>query len=441
MVLYDYQESGVKSIREAFRRGSRSVLFVLPTGGGKTIMFNHIASISKVRCLILVHRVELMEQALKKSFVDAEALTSKNLNPKARVCVGMVQTVSNNIGRTPHFDLIIVDEAHHANATTYKKILSHFNTRVIGFTATPVRSDGSGLWETFDEMVVGASVSLLMERGFLMNPKCFAPSSIKTEDIRVVSGDFSRGDSVRVINKPSINGDVIESYKKLTPNAVAIAFCISVQHAIDVRDSFRSAGISSEAIYGDMSEKDRNLVSNGLGVDYKVLCSCDVVSEGYDVPAAEAALLIRPTQSLGLYKQQVGRVMRTMKGKNNAFVLDFVGNIQRHGMPSDDVEWSLNVQKRKGRVEKIDSIHQCANCFSVYEKSRVCPDCGVERESTPREIKKVEAELKEIKRVEKRKEQGRAETLEDLLRIAKDRGYKKGWAYAVFNSRKRKGNS
>lgn len=436
MKLRTYQTKDIARLRDAFRT-NRRVLYVLPTGGGKTVTFNHVAEIAKGRVLILVHRVELLRQAADKYGGECGTIEAGKPTPDTRVTVGMVQTVVNRLASLKKPSLIIIDEAHHANATTYQRITNAFPCFVLGVTATPCRADGSGLSESFDTMVQGPTMQQLIDGGHLVKPRCFAPSNIDTAQIKITRGDFDKQQTLELVNRPSITGDVIANYNKFTPNRSAVVFCISVQHAKDVSETFRANGIEARAVYGDMPKTTRDEYMSEFGKSIQVLCSCDLISEGVDVPGIECAILLRPTQSKSLYLQQVGRALRPSEGKTEAIILDHVGNCQRHGLPTDDHGWTLHAEKRKGRTERIDSVHQCENCFYIYERSKICPECGHEREATPREIEQREGELKEIERINKRKQQGRAQTLEDLIAIGKERGYKTGWAYAVYNARKK----
>ena len=436
MKLREYQTKDITRLREAFRT-NRRVLYVLPTGGGKTVTFNHVAEIAKGRVLILVHRVELLRQAAEKYGGECGTIEAGKPTPDTRVTVGMVQTVVNRIESLKKPTLIIIDEAHHANATTYQRITNAFPCFVLGVTATPCRADGSGLSESFDTMIQGPTMQQLIDGGHLVKPRCFAPATVDTSQIKITYGDFDKQQTLEVVNRPSITGDVIANYKKLTPNKSAVVFCISVQHAQDVAETFRANGIEARAVYGDMPKTTRVEYMNEFGNSIRVLCSCDLISEGVDVPGIEAAILLRPTQSKSLFLQQVGRALRPAPNKTEAIILDHVGNCQRHGLPTDNHGWTLHAEKRKGRTERIESVHQCEKCFYIYERSKICPECGHERQATAREIEQREGELKEIERINKRKKQGRAQTLEDLIKLGKSRGYKTGWAYAVYNARKK----
>ena len=195
-------------------------------------------------------------------------------------------------------------------------------------------------------------------------------------------------------------------------------------------------GYAAEAVDGAMDDADRKRILDGLGNgSVQVVCSCDLISEGTDIPAIACAILLRPTMSEGLYIQQVGRALRTMDGKEHAIILDHVGNVLRHGLPDMEREWSLEGRpkgKRKTSDEPTIGVKQCKSCFAVFAPAPQCPECGAAVEMQGRKIEHVDGELTEITTVErklKRMEVGQARTLDDLKRIASERGYKRGWVY------------
>ncbi len=444
MQLRPYQIESINSVREAFRSGRRAPLLVLPTGAGKTVVFSWIAANAKVNVLILVHRRELLKQTSAKlsAFGVSHGLISPHYTPKysERVQVASVQTLVNRLDKIQRPGLIVIDEAHHANAGTWETVLNHYGSKRLGVTATPVRSDGRGLIEAFDALCVGPTVKELIDLNFLTRPKVYAPAKqVDLSGVRSNGGDYVRSELSEAMDKPTITGDAVKFYRRLADGVPAVVFCVSVVHAMHVAASFRSAGYRSEAVYGDMKESDRKRILNGLGDYIDVVCSCDIISEGTDIPAIGCAILLRPTQSEGLYLQQVGRALRCYPGRTEAIILDQVGNVLRHGMPDDDRPWTLEGRK-KGERRKTDEVKasQCPSCFAVYPSGRICPECGHERELTPREIEQVEGELIEVQRVERRKEQGRARTLEALRAIEREKGYRRGWAERVYHGRKRK---
>jgi DNA repair protein RadD len=461
--LRPYQQRGVDQIRASYISGKRAPLYVLPTGGGKTAIFSYIsqqAELRKKSSLILVHRHELLTQAsdaLTNLDVPHGLISPKFIQSFHACQIGSVQTVVRRLDRIKSPNLIIIDEAHHATSSTYRKILSAFpEALVLGVTATPVRTDGTGLGKIsggiFDDLIIGPSISELIELKYLARPTLFAPPiGIDTSEVGKLAGDFNKKQLSEFTDKPSITGSAVEHYLKHARGEPAIAFCVSVEHAKHVAGEFLSRGVRACHVDGGMNSQDRKAALSGFaGGDIEVITSADLISEGTDIPRCSVAILLRATYSEGLFLQQCGRALRPFPGKERALILDHVGNWARHGFPDDDREWSLvGVEKRGGKkdMDEMTRIAQCASCYFIYEAGpQVCPACGAE--SPPikkREIKQTEGELEEIKReeVEKkrmaRQQQGKAKTLEELIAIGKSKGYAnpKYWAQRVFKGRKR----
>lgn len=455
LTLRPYQQTGVDNIRGAYIQKFKAPLFVLPTGGGKTVVFCHIAQQSSSRgkrVLILVHRVELLRQtsaALTKSGVR-HGLINPKYTPDltAAVQVASVQTLVNRLNKYPVPDIIVIDEAHHATAGSWRKVTEYYsNALILGVTATPIRGDGKGL-HSFDTLIMGPQISELIEMGYLVQPIIYAPKKRPDfSSVKITRGDYDKSEVINIMDKPTITGDAVAHYKKLCSGVPAVAFCVSIAHAEHVAESFRKAGYRAYSVDGTMDDDTRSRILNGLGNgSIEVVTSCDLISEGTDIPAIGCAILLRPTQSTGLYLQQVGRALRPSSGKTNAIILDHVGNTMVHGFPDDEREWSLSGMKKRSRKqiqEAAIAVRQCAKCYAVSKPAPVCPYCGDVKEIKSRELLQVEGELEEIKRKKVIKQQRRtevanAETLEDLIELGESRNYKPGWARAIYKARQEK---
>jgi superfamily II DNA or RNA helicase len=456
ITLRDYQETLVDSVRDSFRTGKKAPLVVSPTGSGKTVMFAYISdrtSERKKKVLILVHRQELVDQTCKtlRAFGVDHGIIAAGRTPERwrMVQVASVQTL---VRRLDDFrpDLIVVDECHHVISVTYRKIINHNpQALVLGFTATPERLDGKGLGEVFDDLLRGPEVSWLIDNGHLSRPKYYAPPQVANfSDVHIQAGDFNKKELADVMDKKSITGDAVEHYSRICPNQPAVAFCASVAHAQHVAEQFAAAGFAASTIDGKMDKDHRREVVKMLGDGrLKVLTSCEIINEGFDLPIVSAAILLRPTMSLGLHLQQIGRVLRVSEGKKNAFILDHVGNLARHGFAEDVRDWSLDGRK-KGKKSKDDgpvvNVRQCPSCYACHPPEPTCPSCGHIYEIKAREIEVVEGQLEEVDveaiRREKKSEQGKAQTLQELIAVGVARGYKNptGWARNVFNARQGK---
>jgi len=447
MQLRSYQERAIDDLRNAYQSGARAPLMVLPTGGGKTCIIAAISAnaAARDRCvLILVHRRELIHQASSKlNWVGLQHGIIAAGMPQSdhAVQIASVQTLARRLSRLDwQPTLIIIDEAHHATAGQWARILDHWpDAYRLGVTATPCRLDGCGLRATFDRMVIGPSVADLIFTGHLSPARIYAPPLVADlQGIHSRGGDYANDQAAAAMDRPTVTGDAIAHYQRLAAGQQAIAFCCNVAHAVSVCDAFKTAGISSELLLGNTPDREQ-VVADFAAHRIHVLVTVDVVSEGFDVPAASCAILLRPTQSLGLYLQQVGRVLRPAPGKDAAIVLDHVGNAMRHGFPDDARDWSLDDRMRRSKGTPAPSVRTCPECFAAFKPAPICPLCGAQCVPIKsRKIQQIAGELQEMKRAEQRtarREQGQARTLADLLMVAKNRGYSPGWAYRIAAAR------
>jgi len=467
LTLRPYQTAGVAALRAAYRAGAHAPIYVAPGGSGKTVLFAYITEAAARRgnrVLILVHRAELLQQTSRKLFDVrvAHGLIAPGHTPSSDpVQVASVQTLVRRLAKFPAPDLIIVDECHHAVGTnTWARVLSAYpSASLLGVTATPLRLDGKGLGVEsggfFDRLVEGPTVADLVVDGYLSHPVVYAPPvPMDLTGIRRKYGDYAAQETAERMDKPTITGCAVAHYSRICPGVPAIAFCASVKHAEHVAGQFEAAGIPATSIDGTMTDVDRRRAISDLASGrIKVLTSCEIVSEGTDIPVVTAAILLRPTMSTGLFIQQCGRALRPHPSKDRSIILDHVGNTFRHGFPDDVREWSLDGEKQgKRKVADADpevSVVQCESCYMVFRRAEGrCPECGWIPPVQARTIQEVEGELKEIQECEKslmrlrqRAEVGQARTLEALQQIGRQRGYKPGWAVAVYNARMAKGQA
>lgn len=458
MQLRPYQQTAIDQLRACYSAGKRAPLFVLPTGGGKTVVFSHIAQQAVARgnsVCILVHRQELLMQSSRSltSMGVAHGLIAPGHNQtNHKVQIASVQTLGRRLGKRAYpFDLLIVDEAHHAAAGTWGKIIAAIpDARLLGVTATPVRTDGQGLSTAFDDIVIGPSMSELISMGFLVKPVVYAPpTQLSLDGVRKRGGDYDQRQVAGRVDKPTITGSAVEHYRKLCAGKPAVAFCASVEHARHVAEQFRAAGFKAQSVDGQMLDTERKAAIDGLGNgDLHVVTSCDIISEGTDIPIVSAAILLRPTQSTGLYIQQVGRALRPAPGKDRAIILDHVGNVLRHGMPQEDRDWSLDGIEKRNKVshDNGETVKQCSKCYAVFTPAPACPQCGHVEPIKVRQIEETSGTLSEITEAqaeamkrERKREIGQARTLEALEEIARKRKYKSGWARFIMKSRQSKG--
>lgn len=446
MMLRDYQEAIFIKATDAFRNGARGVCCVLPCRSGKSYIMAQMIDKAKGNVLVLAHRHTLINQH-KDLLKSLGVLTNK-------VRVESVFTEASRLGKyAPNdVDLIIIDEAHLSEAASYRKVCEYYDCKRVLFTATPSRLDGKPL-TLADALITGITATELIERGAISDYDYYAPDlNLDIDNVDMVAGEYNNGQLTDLMCQSAIYGDVLKYYRMLGENRQAIAYCTSVKHSEQTAQMFTDNGISAISIDGSMSQKERNkkmdMFRNG---DVQILCNCNLISEGVTLPNASVALLLRPTCSLPLFIQQSCRVLTPMQGKK-AVIIDFVNNVQKHGMPTETHNWSLTqpVEKRKQFNEDGTlSIRQCENCFKCFKTAPVCPYCGHTHKVKGRELKSVkDVELKRIEAIEKeeqeqqkkaaRREQGMCKSYQELYELAKKRGYKNpsGWAYFIMRGRR-----
>jgi superfamily II DNA or RNA helicase len=468
--LFDYQARAVGDLRAAYAAGYQAPLLVLPTGGGKTVCFTYVAQRAVERArrvLIVVHRRELVTQtskALKEWGVAHGLILPAAPVTDEPVQVAMVQTLARRV-RKPDaalaFDFIIVDEAHHGiQSSSWGQVLKAYpDAKYLGVTATPCRLDGKGLGKHvqgfFDTLVVGPSVSELIEQGRLVRPVVFAPESgPELSGIKKNAGDYAQGALAERMMGAGITGDAVAHYRRQCEGAPGIAFTVTRAHAAAVTAEFQAAGYQAALLTGETPDRERAAMIEDLGAGrLNVLASCNVVSEGTDIPAVVAAILLRPTASYALAMQQMGRALRTAPGKDRAIILDHAGNCLRHGLPTEPMAWSLDgIQKTRGARQDAP-VKRCEDCGAIVPiRAGECLECGAAFAVAPvvpntRKGDLVELTAERVMTPAQRAAQRRrrlaeerlAASVHELAKIGKQRGYRYplAWAQHRFDELKR----
>jgi len=346
---------------------------------------------------------------------------------------------------------VLVHNCHHTSAGSWNKIITHYpQALLLGVTATPCRLDGQGLGKEhggfYDTLVCGPSMKDLISRGYLSPPRIFAPpNNIDHSKFHIKYGDYDKHEIEAVLDNPKIVGDAISHYIKYSADKPAIAFCVSVEAAEKVAARFNEAGIASECIHGNCDNARRKYCIKGLADGrIKVLTSCEIISEGIDVPVVSTAILLRPTKSTGLYLQQVGRVLRPYPGKEYSIILDHVGNVYLHGSVDMDRGWTLagsdRLERKKGDPK---TFWQCKFCYAINDIRRFsCVACGEVKETADRIIPEIDGELQEIEQERLRTEYERMAKHDKKRSIAMARTLEEleaaQWARILFAARQRK---
>lgn len=432
-MLRDYQQIQYDEIREALGHHLNPVA-VAPCRSGKTYIIEEICANAHKKgsnVLILAHRRLLLRQHSK--IIQNARLES-------------VFTEVNHLGEHGKVDLIIIDEAHISGANSYLKVCEYYKCPVIGFTATAKRLDNKPL-SIFQTVINGISADELIDRGLIADYDLYAPKlNINLDNVKMSGADFNNEELGATMMNNKIYGDIIKYYNQLATEKQAIAYCVNIEHSKSICDLFNDNGIPACHMDATTPENIRDQLMNDFkSGKYKILCNCNLISEGITLPECECCLLLRPTQSETLYIQQACRCLTPNLNKR-AIIIDYVGNCYAHGMPTEKRIYTLKPQKIRNSNREPDVIvRQCKNCLLVYSgNDRICPYCGHDNGKTRKQIEQEErAELERMTRErikQERMEVGRCRTKDELIALARKRGYSNPvyWAMHVYNSRQNK---
>lgn len=366
VTLRDYQLRAIEQLRLHARKRP---LLVAPTGSGKgTILAAIMAStVAKGGRGLVVAPTRQIVLDLVERFQgfghDVSPLMSGERGHDAPVRVASIQTLIRR--DFPPANVVLIDEAHLAVAPSYKKVLAHYPF-VVGTTATPTRLDRKGLRAAgFGHLVLGPTFQELVRKGFLVDPIVYAPPA-PDFDKRLRGGDYTQEalDDYAV----KLKGRLVAHWNQYARGRKTVVFACSIAHSKALAADFGFAHIDGSTPRAERARILQDLQEGRV----QGITNVGVLGIGWDCPALECAVLARPTASLALYRQQVGRVTRAFPGKLGAIVLDHAGNTHMHGLPSEDIEWSLD-----SLDPRPPSVRHCPACFFAYVGSPcVCPACG-----------------------------------------------------------------
>ena len=423
-----YQTAGDEAITAAMRRGCRSLVYCLPTGGGKTIVASMLARRAVARgrsIMFLVHRRELVRQAfetmtgaLPGESIGVEAAGWPTI-PWAKVRIGSVQSLARRIANIPAPHVVFVDEAHHARAKTWEMVLGAWpKARLVGLTATPERLDGLGLGEWFAELVMGPPPGELIEAGYL------APTRV----LRVPLGDMAAWE-------PNTIRDPVHAYQAYVPGQRALFFGRTVDHSAEVCERFRAAGVPAEHVDGTDTDGRRDrLVRAFRDGGIRVLGNCQLFDEGFDVPGCEMVIVGRHTKSTTRWLQMCGRAMRPGEGKV-ATVIDAAGCSWDLGLPTEAREWSLEdghvdlqgkgtAKAKRGEGRQTDPVEMVAGELVEAVAGEAPPPPPKPKKAPPRPTGK--ATRRDLGRLVSEAKRA-SDPVKALEEIAASLGYKPGW--------------
>jgi DNA repair protein RadD len=322
---------------------------------------------------------------------------------------------------------VIVDEAHHCRARTYQKILDAYpNAIIVGLTATPCRGDGRGLGNVFEVMIECPPVADLIDDGYLVGTKVYAPSRPDLTGVRVERGDYVEAQLASRMNTGALVGDIVTHWFRLSERRQTVVFATGVAHSVHIRDEFRRAGVMAEHIDGSTPTEERDKILADLSAGrIELVSNAMVLTEGWDQPSVSCLVLARPTKSIGLFRQMIGRVLRPAPGKTEALILDHAGATFAHGS--------------RGTPE-APSLTTCPECSAVRFQGKPCGACGWRPRSKAKPVEVADGDLAQVER----DRSVRPNTFDDeykdrfhrgLIWIAREKAYKPGWASYKFKTR------
>lgn len=396
--LRDYQTETIDQIYQSMRQGHRRIIVQQPPRTGKTVIMAEIARRTNDkgnRVMFLIHRKEVLDQAIatfKANGVDMSLAT-----------MGMVQTLTRRVKTLPKPQLIFIDEAHHAIAKSYQRILKAFpNAYVLLFTATPVRTGHDQLDKITDAIIPGKSIKWLTDQGYLAPFRYFSMPNIDTAKLKKSStGDYTNESMDEAIDK-AVYGDVIEQYNEHAKGMQAVCYSYSISSAKLIADRFNEAGISAVELDGMTPVEERDeLVRQFRDQKIKILVNVNLFTEGVDLPNVDCVIMVRPTQSLALYLQFAMRCLNPRKGKE-AVIIDHVENWKRFGTPSADRDWeqAIVTSKKRKKADPTPTTVQCNQCMMVWELKDLingcCPECGFKITKDRKPVEVIKTDLVEI---------------------------------------------
>ena len=453
--LYPHQARAMAEVKQAIKDGYHSIMIQSPTGSGKGVMLSDVINACHAKgssVLFLVHREEILYQVsdyLKRYGIEHGIIKAGVKHEDEHlVQLASFQTIYRRL-KNPYIkqaDVVIIDEAHHATASTYLEVIETFKKKIVlGFSATPSRQNGIGLGNLFEKMIQVATIKELTDLGYLAPVKIYAPMTPDLAGVKMTAGDYQKDQLEGAMMATGLVGDIVGHWLKYGNNQKTIVFATGVKHSIAICKQFMSVGITAEHVDGKTLKEDRDAILKRFKSGAtQVIVNCQIFTEGVDVPEIGCVVLARPTKSLPMYLQMVGRGMRTIAGKECCILLDHAGAVHEHGFPDEVTEWSLsttdktvnksNDERKKKKSEPIT----CPVCDLTYTSRLQCPGCGniPTSEQYGKDVEYIDGVLGEVVRKgDTRKPAKIGPPSEDQLsfyrqlkRYAHDRRYQDGWA-------------
>ena len=428
-----YQTKLFTDVRRAIVQGNRRILVVLPTGGGKGYLAARMLEMAAAKgsdSIFFAAQRELIFQLgkqLEKLNVPSQTIMAGVDNEYESgdhfVSASMVRLIAKDTLwsrgfkrkkiEIPPAKIVHYDEAHGSLAKTTQVMLEHFGESIIiGWTATPCRSDNKPLGSFYDCMVKGATYKELQDDGFLVPCRVIAPDRPDLKGLSSSRGDYAKAALEKRMNRDEMVGNIIEEWKIHSKGRSTVCFAAGVAHSIHIRDQFLSIGIPAEHVDGKTEDTEReDIMGRVADGTTTVLCNYGVATTGVDIPRLKCMICARPTKSFGLWRQMAGRVQRPFPGNDEALIIDHSDNCLIFGYPDEDVDWVIDgdgdiakahAERKKQEKQGSEPAH-CVKCHTVYRGSH-CPSCGHKPERKSEDLEMTKGHLKELERDKANKE-------------------------------------
>lgn len=478
-VLREYQHEIERDTREAYKQGFRAPLIQCPTGGGKTVTASkilHGAEAKGNRGLFLLPRRELVYQSAQKlqryGVCPGIIMAGEPMHFERKIQLASFATLHARAVKTqkielPEAKIVGVDEAHLSVAPTLKAIIAHYvKERVFGLSATPARSDGKALGDIYDVLIKSWSVRRMMGEGYLVECQYACPSVPDLAKVRVKAGDYVEGDLDAAMDQPKLVGDIVDNWCRLASSRRTVVFCVTRKHARHVTEAFKKIGVAAEYVDGETPRDERKDIFRRveLGIT-QVLVNVFVATFGLDIPPLDCIIIARPTKSLVLYLQMVGRILRPVypdgepngkemrlaaiaaSPKKDALVIDHSGCVSEHGFVDDDVPWELNfegsISERKLAAQKEKQAPKeliCDKCKTPFKGTRFCPKCGHQMIPPGEAVPTYKADLQMVERDSNKANRKdswdeKSKFYAQALGYAMEKRFKEGFAAAKYREK------
>lgn len=473
VILRPYQQAAIDRCRELVAAGQRRICLVAPCGAGKGTILAALMGSALARgrrVLAIAHRRELVEDLAQRvhrlTGVPPGLVLPSHPASGSHVQVGSIQTLGRRV--LPAADLVLADECHHATAESWRAVLDHYPEAVlIGSTATPCRLSGAPLGDLFTAIVEVALPGQLVEDGHLVPVTGYVYDAPDLRGVRRAAGDYAAGDLATTMDRPAVRGRVVDEYLRRAPDSRAIVFATGLEHSRALRDEFLGRGVLARHVDGETPRVEREAAFQDFREGrFQILCNIQLFTEGVDLPCIETVILARPTLSLSLALQMVGRGGRPIPcvcgriphwrdatcgcdavvRKRAVRIHDHAGVILQHGLPHEPRRWSLDADYRvssKAKATPATALRTCESCFGVYLASDpACPLCGHRNQRRVRLTRNAEGvavaleDLEAARRPKPKPDLSKAERYyRELVALAAERGYKPGYVGMRFKGR------